>query len=53
VSQIIAGKDIVIDKMHMKGHTDKWCKENCDPKSRPELEKVKFSSLYQLCVNKL
>lgn len=39
-SKLIAEKDIVIDKMHMKGHVDGWCQEHCDPKRKPDLEKV-------------
>lgn len=31
---------IVVDKMHMAGHVDAWCKENCDPKLFSELNKV-------------
>ena len=31
---------MVVDKMHMKGHVDKWCKQNCDAKTFPELDKV-------------
>lgn len=26
--------------MHMKNHVDQWCKEHCDPKKKPDLEKV-------------
>ena len=40
VSKEIAKKDIVIDKMHMKNHVDQWCKEYCDPRKKPDLEKV-------------
>jgi len=29
--QMISQLEIVIDKLHMVGHTDKWCKEVCDP----------------------
>ena len=32
--------DIVIDKMHFTGHTDTWCKANCNPYSLKQLEKV-------------
>ena len=31
---------IVIDKMHMKGHIDPWCKRTCDPKFFPQLNNV-------------
>ena len=40
VSRQIAEKEIVIDKMHMKGHIDDWCKEHCDPKKISDLDKV-------------
>ena len=36
----LASVQMVVDKMHMKGHVDKWCKENCDAKSFPDLDKV-------------
>ena len=27
----LASLNIVIDKMHYKGHVDEWCKRNCNP----------------------
>ena len=36
----LATIEMVVDKMHMKGHIDKWCKENCDPHKFQQLEKV-------------
>ena len=36
----ITSINIVIDKMHFRGHTDTWCKENCDPHKFKELDKV-------------
>ena len=33
--------NIVVDKLHMKGHTDSWCKKNCDAKSYRELDNVR------------
>ena len=36
----VASVQMVVDKMHMKGHVDKWCKQNCDAKTFPELDKV-------------
>lgn len=44
-SALIAEKEIVVDKMHMKGHTDSWCKTNCDPHKHVYLNPVRFSSL--------
>ena len=31
---------IVIDKMHMAGHVDTWCKKTCDPHLFSDLDKV-------------
>ena len=31
---------MVFDKMHMKGHVDEWCKQNCDARSIEELREV-------------
>lgn len=31
---------IVVDKMHFMGHTDKWCFEHCNPNQLQELENV-------------
>lgn len=39
-AQKLSETKIVIDKMHMVGHTDKWCKENCDPNDFRALDKV-------------
>ena len=30
----------VIDKLHIKGHTETWCKQNCHPQEFPELKDV-------------
>lgn len=32
--------EIVIDKLHMEGHTDKWCEENCNPRHFKALDNV-------------
>ena len=32
--------NIVIDKMHFSGHSDPWCRENCNPNNVKELDKV-------------
>ena len=37
---LLSNMEIVFDKMHMAGHVDKWCKENCDPKKFTELKDV-------------
>ena len=36
----IASTEIVIDKMHFRGHVDKWCQDNCNPSTFKELEDV-------------
>ena len=35
--------EIVVDRMHMKGHIDKWCKEHYDPSRISALDKVMLS----------
>ena len=32
--------NIVIDKMHFSGHSDPWCKLNCDPNKVKDLDEV-------------
>ena len=39
-TQRMSELEIVVDKMHMKGHIDKWCKETCDPMSFSDLNDV-------------
>ena len=34
----LASIEILVDKMHMAGHVDKWCKENCNEKNLSELD---------------
>lgn len=34
--------EIVVNEMHMKGHTDKWCRDTCDPIKFPDLNSVHF-----------
>ena len=36
----LASMNIVIDKLHYKGHTDSWCKKNCDPYKFEDLNEV-------------
>ena len=38
----IASMEIVVDKMHITGHTDKWCLENCDAHKYPDLRDVSY-----------
>ena len=37
----LADIEIVVDKMHMSGHIDEWCKANCDPNKFAHLDKVR------------
>jgi len=37
---VLSKMEIVVDKMHMAGHVDKWCKETCDPRIIEDLAKV-------------
>lgn len=39
-AQKLASVQIVIDKLHMEGHVDKWCLTNCDPHLFHDLDKV-------------
>ena len=38
----LAQVEIVVDKMHMYGHTDQWCKANCDASAFSQLDKVRI-----------
>ena len=31
-------RSFAVDKMHIKGHTEKWCHDNCHPKLFPQLK---------------
>lgn len=31
VTKKIAEIEIVVDKLHMQGHIDGWCRHTCDP----------------------
>ena len=44
----LASVEMSVDKMHMKGHTDPWCKANCDPANFTKLNKVLQSSKSQV-----
>lgn len=39
-AQKLSKNEIVIDKLHMEGHTDKWCMVNCDPHLFKALDNV-------------
>ena len=42
ISKKLATVEIVVDKMHMAGHTDSWCHQHCDPKLFRELDNVRM-----------
>lgn len=45
ITQKLATTEIVIDRMHFKGHKDSWCRETCDPSKFKELKKVRLNIL--------
>ena len=40
--KFISNLNIVIDKMHFKGHVDSWCKTHCNPYTFDILNNVIF-----------
>lgn len=54
-AQRLSNIEIVIDKLHMEGHTDKWCKDNCDPHFFRALDNVStwmyFWTATMLCID--
>ena len=38
---MLAKINMVVDRLHMKGHIDQWCKQNCDAKKFEALKKVR------------
>lgn len=36
----ISKMEIVIDRMHFKGHVDQWCRQNCNPDNFDRLKSV-------------
>ena len=46
IASRIAKTTIVIDRMHFKGHTDRWCQEHCDPTKIKDLDKVCLCSQF-------
>ncbi|XP_044168316.1 uncharacterized protein LOC122952504 [Acropora millepora] len=40
VAERLANMDMVIDKMHFRNHVDNWCKTNCNPYDRKDLDGV-------------
>ena len=41
---------IVVDKMHFKGHVDRWCQQHCNPRDFEELEEVCISPYHYVHV---
>ena len=41
VTERLCNMDMVIDKMHFRNHVDSWCKANCNPYDRKELDGVR------------
>ena len=41
-AKILSEINIVIDKMHMAGHVDQWCKTHCDPNLYDDLKLVNY-----------
>jgi hypothetical protein len=39
-AKLISSISIAVDKMHMRGHVDPWCKKTCDPKLFSDLNQV-------------
>ena len=37
---------MVVDKMHFRNHVDKWCRSNCNPYDRVDLEGVNINVNY-------
>ena len=37
---------IFIDSLHFMGHTDDWCRQNCNPDTLPLLQNISFIGLY-------
>ena len=49
----LSNVEIVIDKMHMAGHIDKWCIQNCNPSSFSDLDKVSQDGLFTCIIHKV
>lgn len=47
-AQKLSKVEIVVDKLHMEGHTDAWCKANCDPYLFKALDKVSICQIRKI-----
>ena len=45
-TKILSSVPIVVDKMHMAGHVDPWCKKTCDSHLYTDLNKVHLIVLF-------
>ena len=46
VAKKVANLDMVVDKMHFRNDVDKWCRSNCNPYDRVDLEGVNINFNY-------
>ena len=46
-TKILAATKIVVDKMHILGHVDAWCLENCDSRKIKDLDKVTINYFWK------
>lgn len=47
-TKFMASLEILVDKMHMAGHTDKWCKDTCDSRKVSDLNEVRLVYYHKL-----
>ena len=47
-SKMISNLTITVDKMHMAGHVDLWCKRHCDPRKFRDLDDVSIMYVWIL-----
>ena len=40
VAERLSDMDMVVDKMDYRNHVDSWCKANCNPYDRKDLDEV-------------
>ena len=45
-STLLSKLEIVVDKMHIKGHVDPWCLQTCDARKFKSLDKVTITNVY-------
>ena len=52
-TQKIAQTEIVVDKLHMAGHVDTWCRQTCDPHLFSALDNVSSLTSAMLVVDSI